>query len=96
MIPGWVSKLTEATLASSASISPKTDVVTVTGTTQINTIIPALGTSQSQFLILIPKDGSIILGTSGNIAVGGTFVVNRAVFMAFVRSLGKWVINSGV
>ena len=39
----------------------------VTGTTAINTIIPGIGPGQSQFLILIPVDGSVILGTSGNI-----------------------------
>jgi hypothetical protein len=96
MIPGWVSKLTEATMASAATITAKTDVVKVTGTTGINTIIPGLGTAQSQFLILVPVDGGVTLGTSGNILVGIAAAQNRAVFLVFVRTLGKWVINSGV
>ena len=96
MIPGSVSKLTEATLASSAQITAKTDIVKLTGATQVNTIIPGLGSAQSQFLVLVPTDGAVVLGTTGNINVGITMAQNRAVFMVFVRTLGKWIINSGV
>jgi hypothetical protein len=96
MIPGSVSKLTEATMASASAITAKTDIIKLTGTTAVQTIVPGLGGAQSQFLIIIPVDGSVVLGTTGNIAVGITAVQNRAVFLAFVRSLGKWIINSGV
>ena len=96
MIPGSVSKLTEATTASATSITAKTDVVKVTGSTTIQTIIPGLGSAVSQFLILVPVDGAITLGTSGNISVGIAAAQNRAVFMVYVRTLGKWLINSGV
>ena len=96
MIPGSVSKLSESTMASAASISPKSDIVNLTGTTGLNTIVPALGTQVSQFLVLIPNSGSIVIGTSGNILVGITAVVNRAVFLVWSKSLQKWVINSGV
>ena len=93
MIPGSVSKMTEATLASNATINPKTDIVKLTGTTTINQINPALGAAQSQFLVLVPVDGAITLGTAGNIAVGLALVQNRAVFMVYVRSIGKWIIG---
>ena len=96
MIPGTTSKLTESTLASAATISPKTDVVLVTGSTQINTIVPSFGGGFGGFVVLIPTAGSIILGTSGNINIGITAVINRAVWLTYVRSLGKWIINSGV
>jgi hypothetical protein len=96
MIPGTTSKLSESTVASAASISAKSDIVKVTGTTQINTILPNFGGGFSGFCILVPVDGSVILGTSGNINVGITAVINRAVWLVFVRSLGKWIINSGV
>ena len=96
MIPGTVSKMTEATVASAASITAKADVVKVTGSTQINTIVPGLGTMQGQFLVLVPVDGAVTLGTTGNILVGIAAAQNRAVFLVFVKSLGKWVINSGV
>jgi hypothetical protein len=96
MIPGTVSRLTESTIASADKITVKTDVVKVTGSTAVNTILPGLGTAQSQFLILIPVTGALTLGTSGNILVGLAAAVNRAVYLTYIRSLGKWVINSGV
>lgn len=93
MIPGSISRLSETTVASAASISAKSDIVKVTGTTQINTILPLLP-SQGQFLILIPTAGSVILGTSGNILIGITAVINRAVFMCWSPVSAKWYINS--
>lgn len=96
MIPGSISKLTERTVASAATITAKADVLHVTGTIQINNIIPGLGTAQSQFLILNPQGATLVLGTSGNIAVGLTAVINRPVFLVYSRTLGKWLINSGV
>ena len=96
MIPGSTSKLTESTVASAATIDAKTDVVLVTGTTQVNTINPNFGGGFGGFLILVPTAGSVILGTTGNILVGITAVINRGVHLNYVKSLGKWVINSGV
>jgi hypothetical protein len=96
MIPGSVSKLSETTVASAASISAKADVLKITGSTQVNTILPGLGTGQSQFLVLIPIDGAVTLGASGNINVGIAMAQNRAVFLVFLRSTAKWYINSGV
>lgn len=96
MIPGITSKLSESTVASAASIDAKSDVVLVTGSTQINTINPYFGGGFGGFLILIPTAGSIVLGTSGNILIGITAVINRAVYLNYVKSTGKWYINSGV
>ncbi len=95
MIPGSVSKLSESELTSANTIAPKSDIVVLSGTTQINTITPALGTNVAQFLVLVPA-GSTVLSTTGNIAVGITAVVNRPVFMVYSPSVGKWLINSGV
>jgi hypothetical protein len=96
MIPGLTSKTSETTVASAATITAKSDVVLVTGSTQINTIIPNFGGGFGGFLVLIPTAGSITLGTSGNILVGIAAAQNRSVWLVYVRSLGKWVINSGV
>jgi hypothetical protein len=99
MIPGRIARLSEETQASATAIGPvKSDIVKITGTTQIDTIAPAPagGYTWGQLIILIPVDGSVILGTGGNILVGITAVINRAVFLTWVVSLQKWVINSGV
>ena len=89
MIPGSVSKVSETTVASAATITAKADIVHVTGTVPINTIRPGLGVAVSQFLILNPASGGITLGTTGNIAVGIAAVINRPVFMVFSKSLGS-------
>jgi len=96
VIPGTTSKLSESTLASAATISPKTDIVLVTGSTQINTIVPSFGGGFSGFVILVPTAGAITLGTSGNILVGLAAAQNRALMLIFVKSLGKWIIENGV
>jgi len=95
MIPGIVSKMSDSVVASAASIDVRTDMVRVTGTTQINTINPQFE-SFGGFLVLLPVDGSVTLGTSGNILVGITALQNRAVFLVYSRNTAKWYINSGV
>jgi hypothetical protein len=96
VIPGTTTKLSESTLASAATISPKTDIVLLTGTTTINNIIPTFGGGFSGFVIIVPTAGGITLGTSGNILVGLAAAQNRALMLVFVRSLQKWVIENGV
>ena len=97
MIPGSVSRVVEgATIASAATLTPRSgEVYRVTGTTQINTINPPLGTGQSQVIWLIPTDGAVILGTSGNILIGITMAQNRATMLIWLRSTGKWYIENG-
>lgn len=96
MIPGTTSKVTESKVASASTINAKTDVILVSGATQINTITPNFGGGFGGFVVLIPTDGAVTLGTSGNILVGIAMAQNRAVWLVYSRSLGKWVIESGV
>lgn len=96
MFQGSTSKASESTVASATTIEAKSDILLVTGATQVETIRPNFGGGFSGFLVFIPTAGAVVLGTSGNILVGITAAQNRAVFLMFVRSLGKWVINSGV
>ena len=98
MIPGNGStRLSEVTAASAATVGPvKADVLKLTGTTQVDTILPGLGKGFNQHLILIPVSGSIILSTAGNILVGITAVINRSVYLYYSKLTDKWYINSGV
>lgn len=95
MIPGSVSKMTEMSVPFAATITAKADIVNIVGAGTVNTIIPGLGTRQSQFLVL-NSNAATVLGTSGNIAVGLTMVINRPVFLVYSKAAGKWLINSGV
>lgn len=95
MIPGTQSKLSESVVASSDAIEVLTDVASVTGSTAINTIrSPLMGSNM--MVILIPVDGTVVLGTSGNILVGISAVINRAVWLVWNKRVGKWYIASGV
>lgn len=96
MIPGSTSKLSESTVASANTISAKTDVVKLLGTTAINTINPNFGGGFGGLLFLVPVGGAVTLGTSGNILTGYTIAQNTCVVLIYLKSLGKWVINSGI
>lgn len=93
MIPGSISKLREDIVASAATITAKADIVTLTGTTTVNTINPGLGTAVGQHLILVTAGAGVVLGTSGNILVGATVTTNRALYLIWVKSLQKWVLG---
>ena len=96
MIPGSVSKLSESTVVSADTITTKADILYVTGAVPVNTIRPGLGVAVSQFLVFVPTDGALTLGTAGNILVGIAAAQNRAVFLVWSKKLQKWLINSGV
>lgn len=96
MIPGTTTKLSESTVAFNATIEAKSDIVNVIGAGTIATIRPSFGGGQSGQIILIPQTAALILGTTGNILVGITTAVNRPVWLVYSKSLGKWLINSGV
>lgn len=96
MIPGRTTKLTESTVASASTINANTDIVLTTGAVTINTIIPNFGGGVASGLLILIPTTALTLGTTGNILVGIAAAVNRAVFLTYVKSLNKWVINSGV
>ncbi len=90
MIPGRVSKLSEATIASTTSIAVVTDAIRVTGTTAIATITPGNTGGFSGLLILVPVDGNVGLTTAGNIAVAVTCAQDRATLLYYSVLDGLW------
>jgi hypothetical protein len=92
MIPGYVSKMSESTMPSAATILVQTDIVNLTGAVGVNTIIPGLGVATPQFLVINSVSGAVVLGTSGNIAVGITTVQNRPLVLCWSKSAQKWLI----
>lgn len=75
-----------AAVASAATITPTGRVFHVTGTTQINTINEPAGFDQPSITII--PDGAFTTGTSGNIALASTAVVNKALTMTYDGT--KW------
>jgi len=96
MIPGKTGRLSESTVVAADTIKADADIVIATGAVGINTIIPfGIGIGQCQLLILLTPV-PVVLGTTGNIAVGLTTVANRPTILTYVRSLGKWYLHSVV
>lgn len=90
MYPGAFSKLSESTLASAATLTPKTELVRVTGTAAIVniTVPPTSGFSTILYLVAI---GVFTWTAAGNIAVAGTATTaNSMIIMTFSKATGKW------
>lgn len=89
MESGLVSRMSESTLASAATITPKTDLVNITGSTAIATIIPPFA-GFSGILILVPKDGTVATLTTGNISIAVTMPQNRATVLVYSKKNNVW------
>lgn len=79
---------TGSAIASAATIAPANRVHHVTGTSAISTI-SAAGMTDGEILTLIP-DASFATTTGGNIAVGSTAMVNRALRFIWDAGAAKW------
>lgn len=90
MIPGFTTKLSESVVASAASISPKTDLVRVSGTTNIETITPNFGGGFSGILFVVPTDGVVNTVTTGNILVAVAMAQNRVTVLVYSKVANKW------
>ena len=89
MFSGIISKRSEKVVASAASIEANADILVVTGTAAIATIVPRTFGIASQRLTLIPLAAATLVNT-GNIAVGVVLVVNRAQDLVYSKSQNKW------
>jgi hypothetical protein len=89
VIPGTVSKLSEQRLTAAATIFPKTDVVYVTGTTAIATIVPTFQ-GFSGILFLVATSSGLTAVTTGNIQLAITFVQNKVATLVYSKLNAKW------
>jgi len=94
MIPGTVSKLSEQVVVAADKIFAKTDVIVVTGTTPINTIVPAFGRNFAGLLFVVASGTIVTLGAAGNIQAGASIPVNRVAILVFVKAAGVWAVNT--
>lgn len=90
MFQGTTTKLSDGSLASAATIYPKTDIVRLTGSTAIANIVPTFTAGHSGVVFLVPVSGNLGLLNSGNIAVAVTIAQNRVCTLVYSRVTGKW------
>lgn len=89
MYPGLNTRLSESTLASAATITPKTDLVNLTGSTAIATITPPFA-GFSGVIFLVPKDGTLGLLTTGNISIAVTMAQDRVTVLTYSQQNNVW------
>jgi len=90
MFPGLTTKLSEEVIATAATISPKADLVRLTGTTTIETINPSFGGGFSGLLFLVPTGGNVATTTTGNIMNAVTMVDEQLCILVYSKAEGKW------
>lgn len=90
MFPGLTTKCSEEILASAASISPKADIVRLTGTTTIATIVPTFGGGFGGVLFIVPTGGNVQTTTTGNIMNAVTMVDEQVCVLVYIKSEAKW------
>jgi len=77
------------TLASSATIAPTTFLTTVTGTVPVTTITPPV-TGQHMLGLRFTTASPGVTGTTGNIGIATTTVVNKVLYMAYDPTTAKY------
>ena len=92
MFPGLTTRLSFGTKAAATSIDADKDVIALTGTTAIATIIPKVANraGMAQLLFLIPTGGAVATTTAGNIAVVQSMGNNLVTCLVWHPTLAKW------
>ncbi len=93
MIPGYgASRLREETVASAATIEVNADLVSLTGTTTVDTINSKLFVGRGGLLVFIyTPDAGVTISAAGNVAVSQALVTNRLYAYTYSTTAGKWI-----
>lgn len=78
------------TIASASTIVPVTAIVFVSGTTAIDTITPTAALLAGGGKVILIPTGLFTTTTAGNIALGSTAVVSKALTMVYDSATSKW------
>lgn len=93
MIPGYgPSRLREEAVASAADIVVKSDLVRLTGATQVDNIYTPVNMGREGVLIFIyASDGAVTISAAGNVAVSQALAQNRLYCYAWSSIAAKWI-----
>ena len=87
---GFATTTSAPTIASASTIAPAQLISFVSGTTAISTITAPSAISSSGGQITLIPTGVWSTNTSGNIALGSTAVVGKALIMTYDSGTSKW------
>lgn len=93
MIPGYgSSRLREDVVASAATITVKGDLIRLTGTTQVDTILSPINVGRDGFLVFFyTPDAGVTISNAGNVAVSQALVTNRLYAYIYSNIAAKWL-----
>lgn len=93
MIPGYgSSRLREEAVASAATIQVKADLVRLTGTTNVDTILHPLQSGSNGLLVFVYTNGAgLTITAAGNVAVAQALVTNRLYAYIWSPLASKWI-----
>jgi hypothetical protein len=95
MIPGLQSRLSESTVASTTTVSFKSDIVYVTGTTAIATIRPPSQGGFSTIVIVIATNAAgFATTTAGNIQTAVSVTTNLPTMFIYSFANTKWYVGA--
>jgi hypothetical protein len=78
------------TIASATTIAPTTPITFISGTSNIVTITPPIPISTTGGSLTFIPTGAFVSNTAGNIALGTTAVISRALVMTWDATTVKW------
>lgn len=93
MIPGYgSSRLKEESVASAATIRVQSDLVRITGVTQVDNILHPLAAGANSLLIFVyTNGGGLTISAAGNVAVAQALVTNRLYAYVWSDLAQKWI-----
>lgn len=95
MFPGLTTKLSEgASVASATTVTlPRADIIQITGTTNIATLVGQFGGGFSGVIWVWCSDGAVTF-TGGNILAARTVPQNLLVPIVFSKAQQKWIVGA--
>ncbi len=90
MIPGLTTRLSESQLVTATTISPKSDVVFVSGTTAVATIIPPFEGFSGMIFIVATDAAGFATTTAGNIALVVSLTTSKATAFIYSKKNALW------
>lgn len=90
MIPGLTTRLSEGQLVTATTISPKSDVVFISGTTAVATIIPPFEGFSGILFIVATDAAGFATTTAGNIQLVVSLTANVATAFIYSKKNAKW------
>lgn len=90
MIPGLTSKISESNIVAAATIRPLTDLIFVSGTTALATIIPPYSGFSGILLVVATDEAGLATVTTGNIQLVVTMTTNQVNVFVFSKANNKW------